>query len=633
MERLNRVLRLLLLAMVTVVGPLGATAGIASAQGAATAEDTYVSELSDIEIEVSGDVQIADSYTEQYEHGEGEIVELESPGAIMQVAFFDDTDDPETTIELYNAGFENAAESFAVVDQGLAGDVAWSLASATLSGEDVYYYIRVAPDVVGNVDVMESIAGPADGFLDEFDLVQRDVLIDGNELFAGVDSADLEALIAAGGSGTSVPDEDDAGTTGTAVPEDDDAGTTGTTAAGDVFVSEISGIEIELAEPFVVSDSQIYGSGAESEESVTIQGNYSSVPVGFFIGDDAQTSLEEFLTGFDGSAQERTEIAGGYEDGVAWTFSEAVLGDGAEVLMYISIREDASPDYLVMQGMIGQTDAFYDEFALAQESILIDGEMIYPDITAADLEALAEGGATGISTPAGEDDQGTTAVGETERTREESDEADSRRDRARLPGEDTNETETGEAETPVAGGTGFEDAGLVAYGEYESPQYGTAVVWGDTWFIDQEDEESVVSDPASGMDSLFLVWDGPDFAMTFIDISAADGLTPDDFVAYWVSDDYLAESADPNAEILLEDATRDSGAVIMRDYLSEGDEVIIAKEAISLDGGETIAVVTMIGFPETFADTYADAEGDIEIDEMYAFNVFRPREVENVLNP
>lgn len=134
-----------------------------------------------------------------------------------------------------------------------------------------------------------------------------------------------------------------------------------------------------------------------------------------------------------------------------------------------------------------------------------------------------------------------------------------------------------------------------------------------------------------GIDALSLIWDGEDFAMIFVDLSSADGLLPEDFVDYWVSDDFLLENADPDAEILLDDVVGDAGAVVMVDYLSDGEEVIIAKEAILLDDGETIAVVTLITLPPSFGDAYADAEGDIQIDTMSAFNVFSPREVDRAL--
>jgi hypothetical protein len=289
-----------------------------------------------------------------------------------------------------------------------------------------------------------------------------------------------------------------------------------------------------------------------------------------------------------------------------------------------------------MTGIIADARGFSDDFEAAQDVVTVDGEPMLGDVDLADLEAMLGGATTDTETET-ETDTG-TATDESALIDEKDDEgaSDSRRDRARLPGDTGTETDTStnESETGSAG-TGeipadLADAGLVSETEYVSPQYDTEVVWGDFWFADIEDPESVLSE-RGGVDSLSLIWGGEDFAMVFVDISSADGLVPGDFVDYWLSDDYLLENADPDAEILLDDVLDDAGSVVMVDYLSDGEQIIVAKEAILLDDGETIALVTLIGFPESFGDTYADAESDIQIDDVAAFSVFSPREITRAL--
>lgn len=438
-------------AMVTVlalIGLFGVGTSQAAAQRGTATEDSYVSELSDLEVTVAGDFGIDEIEHQQYEHGDGEIVYINLPTAFLQIAFFDDDDEPEETVELFNESFASEMNSFDVLDEGIDRGRVWSFAVTTLEDDEFLYYVDVTPDVVGNVDVMTRIAGPTVTFFDDLEAAQQDVALDGEGIFQEVDVTELE---------------------------------------------------------------ETFGAGGASEQ-------------------DEETS-----------------------------------------------------------GKRDKTNS--------------------------------------TSTRQTEDDDNTAQADSGERPRSG----------ARLPRNvdvDDVDEENAEAdrESPERGGIGFEDAGLVSDNEYTSPQFDIDVEWGDRWLIDHEDEGSVTTDPAGGSDSLFLLWSGEDFAMLFIDFAAAEDLTPDDFVEYWVSEEYLAENADPNAEILLDDSGRSGGAVLWRDYLDEGGELIIFKEAMLLGDGETLAIVTLIAPPDLYSEIYADAESDVEIDGEPAVSVFSQREVQRTLD-
>lgn len=437
MMRFSFVTRVMMTLALACIGLFGAGVSGVSAQSTAAQGDTYVSELSDLEVAVAGDFVIDETELQEYEHGEGELVYIDGPTAFLQVSFFDDTDEPAETVELFNEGFASEMDTFDVVATEEDVDRVWSFAITTLDGDEFLQYVEVIPDVVGNVDVMTMLAGPTDSFFEDLEAAQTDVTIDEEGIFADVDITDLEMALDEGGS---------------VVTEDD---------------------------------------------------------------------------------------------------------------------------------------------------------------------------ATAVADDAGED----TA---------DADDEDDRRSGAKLPGDTAAGTTDNQSETGRGGKSAdaidFEEAGLVSDNEYTSPQYNIDVEWGEQWFVDMEDEESVTTDPAGGTDSLVLVWNGDDFALFFIDISTADDVVPADLVDYWVSDEYLAESADPNAEILLDDSGRSNGAVLMRDYLSEGDEVIILKEAMLLGDGETMAVVTLIATPTLYADIYADAEADVVIDGGAAVSVFTQRQIERALD-
>lgn len=457
MMRFFSLMRVVIIAAVALLSHASTGAIHAGAQGSMATEDSYISELSDLEVAVDGDFIISETELQEYEAGEGEIVYIDSPTALMRVAFFDDADEPEQTVELFNEGFASEMDSFEVLDEGFDLDRVWSFAQSALDNEEYLLYLDVTPDVVGNVDLMVMIAGPAETFFEDLEAAQQDVTVDDEGVLIDVDVVDLEDMLAEGAAVDNAAEEDPT---------------------------------------------------AEA---------------------DGETAAEE--------------------------------GEG---------NSAATQDE--------------DESAIAESD-------------------------------------------------------DDRRIGARLPENDRtgeadeleNETETGNAGEQT-GGAGLEDAGLVSDTEYVSPQFDVPVEWGDRWFVDYGDEESVITDPASGIDSLLLVWGGDDFALLFVDLSAAEGLTPADFAEYWVSEEYLEQNADPDAEILLDDSARASGAVLMRDYLSEGEEVIILKEAVLLNDGETLAVVTLIAAPTMYGEIYGDAEGDVEVGEEPAVSVFSQRQIERALD-
>jgi hypothetical protein len=498
-------------------------------------------------------------------------------------------------------------DDFQILEQGAAGDMVWSMSTAMLDDAEFYHYLSVTPDVVGNVDVMTVIVASPDFFFESIEAAQDDVTLDGEGIFAEVDIDELQAI--AEGGGTPASGRGDTGSTAT--------------AAGNVTISEVTGLEVEVNEPWVITDAQTFDEATETEEAFTIQSDLANGNIGFFVGSDAEASLNEFRDGFATTAQELEAVASDYSDSVAWSLNNAVLGDGTPVVLYIEVREDVDPEYLLLVAVLAEPENFEDEFTSAQESMSIDGEPVFTDVDYSDLEVLLTEGT------AGGDDATAEAGAETT-------EGDLRRQNAKLPGSGgardlDNETETGSGGQET-GTIDFEDAGLISDNAYVSPQFDVEVTWADTWFIDQGDEESVTTDPANALDSLKLVWSGEDFALMFVDILPADGLTPEDYVTTWVSDDYLAENADPEAEILLERSRSGNGAVLMRDYLTDGDEVLIVKEAILLDGGETLAIVTLIATPDMYVAMYADAENDVEVNGGPALGTFTTRQIERAID-
>lgn len=642
MNRLTNAIKLVCFLMVALATTLGTAAGPVAAQGTSSSGDSYVSELSDLEVEVFGDFEITDTQLQSYPEGEGEFVSIESPDALLQVAFFDDTDEPESTLELFVDAFSVDADDFEVIQDGSNRDQVWSLSRATLDGDQLVHYVSVTPDVVGNVDVMTVLIATPDSFLDNLEAAQDDVTLDGDGLFLEVDVDDIATLLEGGSTPVTTETESETETvtetaTDTTSDTDTGRGSTSTRGGANTVESEVTGLEIEVDDPWTISESQVFEGDAGDEEAFTINSSRANGNIAFFLHEDADAALDGFLSGFDTSAQSRETIDTDYRRGVAWSLDNAVLGDGTEVIVYTQVDENLDPDYLVLVAVLATPEEFADEFESAQESMAIDGEPVFADVDIADLEDLIAGGAsTTTSTDEETEEVDTDADTDTETSKVGQSGKEDPRQNARLPGNDNtntggNQTETGQGGQDT-GDIDFTDVGLVSANEYTSPQFDIDVEWGDTWFIDESDPDAVTSDVAGEMDSLMLTWGGDDFALLFIDISTADGLTPADFVEYWASDDYMAENADPDAEILLDRSRDANGAVFTRDYLSDGGEVLIVKEAILLEDGEHLAIVTLIATPDMFGDIYADGESDVEIAGGPALDTFSTRQIERAID-
>lgn len=201
--------RLALAGTLTLTGLFGG-ATLASAQDDPQWEpDYYESMLTGYEIEVSGgDYAIEDVIHQEYSDGENEQVYIESDYATSQISFFDDSDSPKDTIELWLSDLGDGMDSLDVVDQGVDGDVTWYYAEGVYEELDFVYYVQVQEDVEGNVDMLESVLTLDGNLVDAVDASQQDITIDGDPFMDDVDLDDLEEFL----DGGSFRGSDDAAT-------------------------------------------------------------------------------------------------------------------------------------------------------------------------------------------------------------------------------------------------------------------------------------------------------------------------------------------------------------------------------------------------------------------------------------
>lgn len=232
MQTMSRVQRLALAGMIGLGSLFGAGAVAAAQVEPDWDPDFYQSELTGYEIEVSGsDFVIDDVVYQEYDDGENEQIYIEGEVSTAQVSFFDDSDAPEDTIELWISDLSEGMDTLEVVDSGEDDDVVWYYAEGTYEDLGFVYYIQVTEDVDGNVDVLESVLTVEGGLVDAIDVAQQDISIDGEEFMDDVDLDDLEEFLDGGDFRTGDDDGDDSSRPGDTdtdqdTDEDEDSSTT-----------------------------------------------------------------------------------------------------------------------------------------------------------------------------------------------------------------------------------------------------------------------------------------------------------------------------------------------------------------------------------------------------------------------
>lgn len=193
----------LLFALILSVMP---DAGVTTAMAQRSmASDVYVSEMTDLEIEVGDSFAIDEAETSTYPDGESEFLYIEGDFSFLAVAFFDDSDDPEDTRDLFLFGFGTEMDAFENVDSDETDEYVWSLDVAETGGVEMAIYIEVVPDVEGNADLMVMLSAPTFIFDDEMLTAQDEIMVGGEPLFQA-EPADIAAMLT-GDSEQATPEE------------------------------------------------------------------------------------------------------------------------------------------------------------------------------------------------------------------------------------------------------------------------------------------------------------------------------------------------------------------------------------------------------------------------------------------
>ena len=156
----------------------------------------------------------------------------------------------------------------------------------------------------------------------------------------------------------------------------------------------------------------------------------------------------------------------------------------------------------------------------------------------------------------------------------------------------------------ATGAAQSEDEGLISETEYESPQFGYAVEWEETW---EAQEEGTESSEEGGYDLLTLS-SGP--AVFQIYAAEAGGATAEEEVERLIEsygDDYDDfETIDKGGD--------DELAAAIVDYDLEGTLVRDLTEVRLVDDGDTLLTVVVFAPVDDFEDAVDDAQESITLD-------------------
>lgn len=665
----------------------------ASAQDLDFEPDFFQSEISDIDIELTrSDFEISGANVQSYPGGEGETIQIRGDGAFAQVALYDDSDTNLETMELYNSQFEEEVDEFEVLDMVEDGEVVWTFALASLDGQDLLYFLSVTEDVDGNVDLLEGLYATEPLFFDSVIEAQDTISISGDPFLAAVDVDELEEIYAGGGSDSrsNDDDEDDSRTRSRDADDDsrsrdrdddeddsrtrdrddedntrsrdrdqdddnsrsrdrdqddeddsrsrdrddddgdrrsrdrdedqdaDDRSSRGRNSGGEEYTFEVVAAEMTVSDDVEIVNTSVDAPGMEQVQFQSAGTEGIALVQVVRSRASAESTLDLILENLAGLSESTENVGTGADATSAWSLDATVSG-GEEALILVYVETERFPDYHYVEVIISPESDFLDDLDTFNLAVEFEGDGMFSGLDFDEIEELVDGGGSlNRQSDEPDDDTGSTRGRRTDAKIESGEDPGTTRERSR-------EQDAGTSELDL------ESQGLVSESEFESLQYGYSVEWDDSvWGVDKEWELTANSDTQNGIDHVILFWLEGNASM-MIQVMPADNAEPADFVDMWESEDYIVDMVHEDAEILVSDSGRYSAAVVYLTYSNDGEELILIQEVIDIDGGDTVALITMFGAPEEVADAYADAEDLVTVDGLDLVSTFTPREISRAI--
>ena len=333
---------------------------------------------------------------------------------------------------------------------------------------------------------------------------------------------------------------------------------------------------------------------------------------------DLNEARDIFLDAFLEAVGEASTIDRGSYGQVSYSL-DLVNSEGFEYGVFTLFRAGSGDTPTFAYVFFSDVSEFATEFSDAQAAFLLDGEGLFDGVEGQGLQDLLEANAgsaappepgeqsDGSDDPAADPDEDGTDLPEPDEPLDGSD------DPVDEPGDDSGDEGLkglgrGDDESQDDG----DDAGTAGANEYVSPQYGVELVWGDSWQVNDARDEPILSDTTAGVDSIALA-SVPDGAFITISVLDAGAVTMSELLSVWVTSDFVQSvSLSSDAEVVLSDSSQDVGAMVVRDFLDDGTEIVSIHEGHLI--GNVLVVINFTSFPGDASVQIEAAKDEIELD-------------------
>jgi hypothetical protein len=286
--------------------------------------------------------------------------------------------------------------------------------------------------------------------------------------------------------------------------------------------------------------------------------------------------------------------------------------DTPEHIVYLEVVFPEGEDYYLWVGFdLWEPDAYEGVFEDVTDGIEISGVDMFSIASPDELLELID-----------DPDAGNDASPEADATEEAEDTPEADATEESDPAE-----ETPEADATEESSTNF--PGLIAEGEYESPQHGAGITWTDAWVIDETRDEPIGSDEQDGFDWVFLTDAQTERTVVYATVEELASSDPDDILTQITADGYNEDifGIDPDSELLLSDTSADSAAILIVDD-SGSDPLVILMEVHALNDDGLVAFVEFRAYASDIdEDVLTALEQELDVDGRPGLTVFTVDEI------
>jgi len=175
-------------------------------------------------------------------------------------------------------------------------------------------------------------------------------------------------------------------------------------------------------------------------------------------------------------------------------------------------------------------------------------------------------------------------------------------------------------------------SGSLSPATYLSPRFGYKVRWDTPWAL-LDETGSDGSNDDSVTDRLVLhMRESGRAEVQIVGGSRCNLLDARETIRFWTSDLYISEFMDPGTLVVLSEATRTAGGVVLVSPGSDGDpDVVTIKEAFEVDRGTSVRVTLIADLP-TFLDTCREMRQTLHVGQHGLLHFFSDDVLEAVLS-